>query len=403
MLILVGAIFVANVALGRPLLDSLLFSVALAVGLTPQLLPAIVSVSLSLGAREMAHAKVIVKRLSAIEDFGGMNVLCTDKTGTLTQGTVRLAAALGLDGKSSADVLEAGYLNALHHAGFANPIDSAILAAQHVATTETTRLGEVPYDFQRRRLSVLVAVGEQRMLLTKGAVDSVLAVSATAEDAEGNTLPIEAKWAAIQQQFAVLSAPGLPRALRRAEEMQLGHRPGAPGRRARPDVPGVSDVPRSAQGGRRPRPPRAGGARHFGTHGHWRQPSRGCPRRVGRTAIFAEVDPVQKERIVRALQRAGHDVGYLGDGINDAPALHAADVSISVDSAVDVAKDAASLVLLENDLGVLRTACGRAGGRSPTHSSTSSSRSAPTLGTWPAWPARRCCCRSCRCCRSRSC
>jgi magnesium-transporting ATPase (P-type) len=121
MVVLVVLIFGANILLARPLVDSFLFSVALAVGLTPQLLPAIVSVSLSLGAREMARAKVIVKRLSAIEDFGGMNVLCTDKTGTLTQGTVRLAGALGVDGNPSPRVLQMGYLNALHHTGFANP------------------------------------------------------------------------------------------------------------------------------------------------------------------------------------------------------------------------------------------------------------------------------------------
>ena len=149
MVILVVIIFVANLLLSRPFIESFLFSLALAVGLTPQLLPAIVSVSLSIGARQMAGARVIVKRLSAIEDFGGMNVLCTDKTGTLTQGTVMLAAALDLDGRPSTRVLETAYLNALYQAGFANPIDDAILAAPHIHVSTGERLGELSYDFQR--------------------------------------------------------------------------------------------------------------------------------------------------------------------------------------------------------------------------------------------------------------
>jgi P-type Mg2+ transporter len=207
MVVLVVLIFAANVLLSRPLIDSLLFSVALAVGLTPLLLPAIVSVSLSLGAQQMARARVIVKRLSDIEDFGGMDVLCTDKTGTLTVGTVRLAAAVDPEGHQSPRVLETAYLNALHQTGFSNPIDDAILAAGHVETTTTSRLGELPYDFQRRRLSVLVAIGGERVLLTKGAVDSVLAACETVQDGDQAVL-VEASRSALRHRFEELSGQG---------------------------------------------------------------------------------------------------------------------------------------------------------------------------------------------------
>ncbi len=156
MVVLVVIIFSINAALGRPIVDSLLFSLALAVGLTPQLLPAIVSISLSLGARLMARVQVIVKRLSAIEDFGSMDILCTDKTGTLTAGTVELRAAIDLDGESSAQVLWYASLYAFHHSGYANPIDDAITAKASKDLRETECLGEIPYDFTRKRLSVLV-------------------------------------------------------------------------------------------------------------------------------------------------------------------------------------------------------------------------------------------------------
>ena len=379
MLVLVALIFAANVLLARPLVDSFLFSVALAVGLTPQLLPAIVSVSLSLGARQMARVKVIVKRLSAIEDLGGMDLLCTDKTGTLTQGTVRLAGALDLDGHHSPRVLEAAYLNALHHTGFGNPIDDAILASGPVDTVTTGRLGELAYDFQRKRLSVLVSIGQERVLLTKGAIESVLPACRTAELGDGSSVPLELARATIRHQFEVLSAQGY-RVL------------GVARKRLDPDVPlsldeetdlaflgflALRDPPKVGIG-RTLRELAALGVSLRMVTGDNRLAAahtakavgldsrqlltgadlRGMDddevaRTVGEIEVFAEVDPVQKERIVRSFQRAGYDVGCLGDGINDAPALHAADVGISVDTAVDVAKEAASIVLLEKDLDVL--------------------------------------------------
>ncbi len=379
MIVLVVLIFAANVLLARPLVDSFLFSVALAVGLTPQLLPAIVSVSLSLGARQMARVKVIVKRLSAIEDFGGMNLLCTDKTGTLTQGTVRLAGALDLDGHDSPRVLEAGYLNALHHTGFGNPIDDAILAARPVETVATARLGELPYDFQRRLLSVLVSIGQEQVLLTKGAVESVLAKCRTAELGDGSSVPLERGQATIQHRFEVLSAqgyrvlgvarkrlaPDVPLSL--AEEadlvflgfLTLRDPPKAGIGRTLRELAALGISLRMVTGDNRLAAAHTASAvgldpKHLLTGVELSgMDDDDLARQVGEVVVFAEVDPVQKERIIRAFQKAGYDVGCLGDGINDAPALHAADVGISVDTAADVAKEAASIVLLEKDLDVL--------------------------------------------------
>jgi len=378
MLVLVGLIFAANVLLARPVIDSLLFSVALAVGLTPQLLPAIVSVSLSLGARQMARAKVIVKRLSAIEDFGGMNVLCTDKTGTLTQGTVRLAGALDPRGSPSPQVLEAVYLNSLYHTGFSNPVDEAILHARHINTAGTTRLDELPYDFQRRRLSVLVARESEKVLISKGAVDSVVAASQSAL-LDGQTVPLADAQEVIQQHFEALSLQGYrvlgvaSKVILEAAQLDLADEAGMtflgfvtfrdPPKRGIKhtlrELAALGISLRMVTGDNRL------AATHI-AHGVGLDPHHvltggelsdltddELAQRIRDVAVFAEVDPVQKLRVIRALQHAGYDVGYLGDGINDAPALHAADVGISVDSAVDVAKDAASIVLLEKNLDVL--------------------------------------------------
>lgn len=380
MVVLVGLIFVANVLLARPLIDSFLFSVALAVGLTPQLLPAIVSVSLALGAQRMARARVIVKRLTAIEDFGGMNVLCTDKTGTLTQGTVRLEGAIDLDGRPSARVLECAYLNAFHHTGFSNPIDDAILAAGPVDTAGTRRLDELPYDFMRRRLSVLIAKADEPLLLTKGAVEDVLAVCGTAERPDGSVTPLAAAEAAIRARFAALSGEGYRvlgvahKTLGAHAELGLADEAGMTFlgflKLVDPPKPGVAETLRDlaalgisvrmVTGDNRLVAAHTAavvgldGARILTGEDLRALTDDELARQAREVGVFAEIDPVQKERIIRALRHGGYAVGYLGDGINDAPALHAADVGISVDSAVDVAKESASLVLLDKDLEVLR-------------------------------------------------
>ncbi len=378
-LLLVLAIFAVNVYLTRPVLESFLFSLALAVGLTPQLLPAIISINLALGAKRMAGEKVIVKRLAAIENFGSMNVLCADKTGTLTAGVVELHSAVNLKGEKSDKVLLYAYLNAIYESGFANPIDEAIRRYCCLDVSGYRKLDEVPYDFVRKRLSILVAQNEGNLMVTKGALPNVLAVCASAETAPGEVVDLAGIKEEIQKNFAAFSAQGL---------RTLGvayRRPGSAAVITKdqetdltflgflvvydPPKPGIIETIRQLKhlgvslkiitgdnalvaanvagqvGLARPR---------LLTGPQLRQMSNeALLTRVTQTQVFAEVEPNQKERIINALRKAGHVVGFMGDGINDASALHAADVSISVDSAVDVAKEAADIVLLEKDLGVL--------------------------------------------------
>lgn len=379
MVILVVLVFAANVLLARPLLESFLFSVAIAVGLTPQLLPAIVSVSLSLGARQMARAKVIVKRLSSIEDFGGMNSLCTDKTGTLTMGMVRLGDALDVEGNPSDSVFQSAYLNSFHHQGFTNPIDDAILAARPVIAADSRRVAEIPYDFQRKRLSVLVTQGDRTRLICKGAVEPVLGVCSLVQSKDGSAIPVETAASLVTQRFEALSQQGFRVIGVASKDLAPVEKPGPADEIGMtflgflvfldPVKPGIARTLRELQS--------LGITLHMVT-GDSRLAAAYTARAVGLdnsriltgaaidamddarltqaaedAEVFAEIEPAQKERIVRALRRAGRSVGFLGDGINDAPALHAADVGISVDTAVDVAKDSASIVLIEKDLSVL--------------------------------------------------
>jgi P-type Mg2+ transporter len=201
-LLLVLCIFAANVLLQRPVLDSLLFSLALAVGLTPQLLPAIISVNLAHGVKLMAAEDVIVRRLSSIENFGSMDVLCADKTGTLTEGVIHLHAAEDATGVSSEKVLQYAYLNACFESCFANPIDEAIRTSRHSDVTHCRKLDEVPYDFIRKRLSVLVAMDNHHVLITKGAVDNVLAVCSAVETAQGAVETLDSLRVSIQNRFS---------------------------------------------------------------------------------------------------------------------------------------------------------------------------------------------------------
>jgi P-type Mg2+ transporter len=378
-LVLVTAIFAVNVYFSRPVLDSFLFAMALAVGLTPQLLPAIISVNLAHGAKRMALNKVIVKRLSAIENFGSMNVLCSDKTGTLTEGLVRLHSCLGSDGEASEKVRLYAYINASYETGFANPIDEAIRADSKLDTSGYLKLDEVPYDFLRKRLSILVDKDGQHLLLTKGAVENVLEACASAETCSGEIVDLAAIKGQIQQRFEELSNQGLrtlglayrdvgPDSLiSRDDEADLTflgfvvlYDPPKPNIIQTLDLLKLLGVSLkvitgdnslvagnvSAQVGLANAKILAGSDLH-------RMSDEALLRGVLDTDVFAEVEPNQKERIILALKKAGNVVGYIGDGINDAPALHAADVGISVNTAVDVAKEAADIVLLEKDLGVL--------------------------------------------------
>jgi P-type Mg2+ transporter len=377
-LILVVLIFVANVYLQRPVLESFLFSLALAVGLTPQLLPVIVSVNLARGAKQMATKQVIVKRLPAIENFGSMNVFCTDKTGTLTEGTVKIHAAVDVEGKDSDRVLLYAYLNAASESGYVNPIDSAIRDHKTFDISSYQKQDEVPYDFNRKRLSILFQQENSYLIVTKGALKNILDVCSTVETAEGKTIDIALQREKLQQQAEDLGSQGF-RALgvayrefnqasfRREDETNMTFL----GYLALFDPPkaGIAETLKELQqlgittkmitGDSQavamsviqqiglPDPKLLTGAELK------KLSDEALMHQVQQTNAFAEVEPNEKERIILALKKAGNVVGYLGDGINDASALHAADVGISVESAVDVAKDAADIVLMQKDLNVL--------------------------------------------------
>ena len=378
-LVLVIAIFAINVYLARPVLDSFLFSLALAVGLTPQLLPAIISINLARGAKRMARAKVIVKRLASIENFGSMNVLCSDKTGTLTEGNVRLQSAIDVAGTSSDKVLLHAYLNAFYETGFTNPIDEAIRAHRQFDLSGHSKVDEIPYDFLRKRLSVLVAHDNSHLMVTKGALKNVLDVCSHAENGAGAVVDIAPLREQIQKQFEEFSSKGLRTLGVASKNMGSASLMGKADETDMtflgflvlfdPPKPNIVETIASLKrlgvslkiitGDNRL--VAASVSQQLGLSStkilagpDLRQMSDGALlNQVVGVDVFAEIEPNQKERIILALKKAGNVVGYMGDGINDASALHAADVGISVDSAVDVAKEAADIVLLEKNLEVL--------------------------------------------------
>jgi len=378
-LVLVIAIFAINVYFARPVLESFLFALALAVGLTPTLLPAIISINLAHGAKRMALNKVIVKRLASIENFGSMNVLCSDKTGTLTEGMVKLHSALSVDGHESEKVLRYAFLNASYETGFMNPIDEAIRKYRPFDLSGYQKLDEVPYDFIRKRLSILISKGDTHLMVTKGALSNVLTVCSSAEIAEGRIVDIVTVKGQVQQHFEEFSRKGF-RTLGVAYKDALSDKVITREQETDmtflgflilfdPPKPGIIETIRQLKHLGVSLKIITGDNRllatnvslkvellnpHILTGGDLHQMSdEALLKRVNDVDVSAEVEPNHKERIILALKKAGHVVGYMGDGINDASALHTADVGISVDSAVDVAKEAADIVLLEKDLKVL--------------------------------------------------
>ncbi|MBS0332943.1 MAG: magnesium-translocating P-type ATPase, partial [Proteobacteria bacterium] len=381
-------VLAVNQILDRPFIDSLLFSVALGLGMSPELLPAIVTVTLAAGATRLSERGVLVRQLEAIENLGGMTVFCTDKTGTLTEGLIEMTAAVDAAGQPSDAVLRYGFLNAALESGIENPLDQAIVAggtASGLSTAGAVKCDELPYDFTRKRLSVVVEFPDgrgERLLILKGAVDSVLPLCATARTADGviafeaeprrsaeaysqaqamegfrllavATRPLPAPTPATVaaerglclEGFLVFLDPPKPEAVRTVNDLlTMGVQVKVVSGDSRHVVRHVAE----AVGLRGSRLLTGGDLSRMSESAVWAA--------VDSTDLFAEVDPQQKERIVRALRRRGHCVGYLGDGINDAPALHAADVGISVDQAVDVARESADVVLLKRDLEVLKLA-----------------------------------------------
>jgi len=387
MVVIVLFVLTVNVLLDRPAIESLLFAVALAVGLSPELLPAIISVTLSAGARAMSKRGVIIRRLDAIENLGSMDILCTDKTGTLTEGAIVLREVLDPAGGPSEAVRRLAFLNAAFETGIENPLDAAIVAAGDSAGLTTSgfaKIDEIPYDFLRRRLTIVVAADDapsQHLFVTKGAFSNVLDICSSL-DLDGVDVPLDARRrAALEEVFKAKGARGF-RVLAVATS-----KVGAKKHYGRDDERGMTfrgflvfHDPPKAEAQRTILDLNRLGIRIKVISGDNRHVTAHLAAAVGldaksiltgeelaalkdealwhlapRTDLFVEIDPQQKERIVRALQRTGHCVGYLGDGINDAPALHAADVGISVEAAVDVARESADIILLSRDLDVLRS------------------------------------------------
>jgi len=385
---MVPAVFIINGLVRHDWLQAFLFALAVAVGLTPEMLPMIVSVNLSKGAMAMSRKKVIVKRLNAIQNFGAMDILCTDKTGTITRGKIMLEQHLDLNGESSVKVLEFGYLNSLYHTGLRSILDDAVLERGEEASADRlratfTKIDEIPFDFQRKRMSVVVADGDGRdRLLCKGAVEGLLDICTRVEvngevrelkdvdRASGLRLVHELnskgfRVVALAYQIMEKSADGphyeacdekdlvllgflsffdppketAQEALARLKKLHVGVK----------ILTGDNEFITSSI------------CRNVGISSDKvllgsdieQLDDTGLAAVAGDYDIFARLAPQDKSRIIQALQRNGHVVGFMGDGINDAPALKAADIGISVNDAVDIAKESSDIILLENSLLVL--------------------------------------------------
>jgi Mg2+-importing ATPase len=380
-LLLVAFMFLVTAAFKHDPLESLLFAVALAVGLTPEFLPMIVAVTLARGAVRMARQQVVVKHLASLQNFGSMDVLCSDKTGTLTAGEMVLDRSLDALGNPADEALRLAYINSAYQTGVANPLNAAILSRGGPDLSAYRKIDEIPFDFERRRLSVVVEHDDSRLLIAKGAPEGILAVC-TAVEVGGRRAPLDdearARCAAVCERLsaagyrllAVASRPVPPQgAYRVGDEKDL----------VLAGLVTFADPP-LADAAEALRALRGDGVQVKIVTGDNELVTRHVCEQVGldgsrivlgeeidrmgdsalahvaeRTNVFARVSPAQKNRVILALKSRSHVVGFLGDGINDAPSLHAADVGISVATAVDVAKDAADVILLEHSLRVLHS------------------------------------------------
>ena len=391
-ILLVLFVLLVSVVLHHNFMESLLFAVALAVGLTPEFLPMITTVTLGQGAVHMARKKVIVKHLEAMQNFGSIDVLCSDKTGTLTSGEMSLDQHVDPLGNPSERVFLLAYLNSLHETGVSNPLDEAIkerhsnnpldtavLKHDHPDIQDYQKIDEIPFDFERRRVSILVGHANERLLITKGAPESVLPVCSVYElNGQQNQLDDDTRSRSEQiyrafcaqgfRMLAVAYASVSAKDVYRAEDerdlvlagyltfsdpplesakVALGslRRDGVEVKILTGDNELVTQHICSQVG--------LDSGRIILGNELERMTDPALAHVVEQASVFARVSPAQKNRIILALKTRSHVVGYLGDGINDAPSLHAADVGISVSTAVDVAKDAADFILLERSLSVL--------------------------------------------------
>ena len=387
--VMVPAVFIINGLSRHDWVEAFLFAVAVAVGLTPEMLPMIVTVNLSKGAIAMAGKKVIVKRLNSIQNIGAMDVLCTDKTGTITEGRIVLERHIDVNGRESERVLQYGYMNSYYHTGLKNLMDEAILDHGHLeedlkVKTNFRKIDEIPFDFNRRRMSVILEdKQDQHILICKGAVEEITNLSTTVE-IDGKALSVKPEYAAQRKQLVSdLNAQGFRVVAIAYKVMPAGDSDephyevsdekdltllgylaflDPPKESAREALKrlrdlkvevkiltGDNDVVTTYICGKVGMP-----VEHIllGSQIEAMSESQ-LSAAAAATRIFAKLAPAQKERIVRTLQKNGSVVGFMGDGINDAPALKAADVGISVNSAVDIAKESSDIILLENDLLVL--------------------------------------------------
>ncbi len=373
-------IFAVNAIFKHNILEALLFAVAVAVGLAPEMLPMIVTVNLSKGALEMAKRKVIIKRLDAIQNFGAMDVLCTDKTGTLTKDEVTLVRHCDVEGRENDDILKDAYYTSTFQTGLNNVLEQAVLNVTKLDLTGITKVDEIPFDFQRKILSVVVDITGQHRLITKGAPEEVFKRSTQYVDqgaVRSFTGAEEQKIVALEEDFSRQGYRVLAIAYRDVDRQQHAYSPADERDLVFAGFVAFLDPPKETAI-EAIRDLEALGITLKVLSGDNELVNEKIGRDVGlpagalltgiqvdklnddelrlavdKTSIFARVAPIQKERIIKALRQAGHTVGYMGDGINDAPALKAADVGLSVNNAVDIAKENADIILLEKSLLVL--------------------------------------------------
>ncbi len=386
MAVMTLVVFVVNGYTKGDWLEAFLFAMSVAIGLTPEMLPMVVTSTLAKGAVLLSRRKVIVKRLDAIQNFGAMDVLCTDKTGTLTQDHIVLQRHIDIDGQDSVKVLEYAWLNSQYQTGLKNLLDVAVLArGGELAGLDPAntfhKVDEIPFDFQRRRMSVVVAERDERhLLICKGAIEETLAACTHVRRGEAVEPLTPALLARIHTATAAMNADGL-----RVVGVAVKYLPPSQTTYSVADEAGLTlagyvaflDPPKDSAA------PALAALRANGiqvkvlTGDNALVTGRVCREvdlavagtlqgsdvaamdegalrlAVETTTVFAKLSPLDKERVVRALRANGHVVGFMGDGINDAPALHAADIGVSVDSAVDIAREAADIILLEKGLLVL--------------------------------------------------
>lgn len=386
MLVMVPVVFIINGLTKGDWFEALLFAVAIAVGLTPEMLPMIVTVNLAKGALAMSRKQVIVKRLNAIQNFGAMDVLCTDKTGTLTQDRIVLKLHLDVNGKDSDKVLEYAYLNSFYQSGLRNLLDTAVLKetelhAELCVDAAFKKADEIPFDFQRRRMSVVVEqAGDGHLLICKGAVEEIFAVCTHYETKSDIGLLDQSHFRAAQEKTARLNGDGF-RVIAVAYK-QIANPRSTYGVADECDLTLLGyiaflDPPKESAAAAIKALTEAGirvkvltGDNDIITRKICSEvgvpaerivlgseiedllPSQ-LAELVDQVDVFAKLSPIQKAAIIHALHERGHVVGFLGDGINDGPALKAADVGVSVDTAVDIAKETADIILLKKSLDVL--------------------------------------------------